>query len=351
MELGHEIIEDREPVVFDITTLPEGFNKGTIDEIHAAFVFDRVAFDDDLHTAVARQHGINEQGELDVRMLAATEHVADYLRDKQDQPMILVDTAFEENSERDFVFMHGYIATVDSVDEPVGMVRGSRDNRKQSGIAVTEGFTRLHGYCDQNGSYRSQYLTDQDGSTAVPLSSREIVIGWPGKDSQREELSFRQEIVAGQDIVPWIETTFSEDNRYTFYMDVVQSIVRHRNSSKDLSVLDCLLVEPYVTLAKRERDTLKDIEQTLKGYDSKVNNLRKMIDGAVAEANLTLGELDSQYRDIKGVVPQSSGSYPLPITSPLDSPYGSQLKERQYAIDWYQNTLGPLTLRAAQKEV
>lgn len=196
MELGRNT-EQREPVVFNLDDLPEGF-RGKESGLESAFRFGHVKFPDPLQTAVARSGGIDTEGKLDMTMLGALEATADYLRDRQGQPIVLIDTVSDAVTEKPIMFS-GYIATLATQSELVGL------HEQGAGIAIQGGYSWLHSFMDPQDRLNTQYLHSHEKALVISVADHEFAIGMPGEGGVRsldEDRVARQQVVAGDEIVP-----------------------------------------------------------------------------------------------------------------------------------------------------
>ncbi len=341
------VVAQREKIFFDLEQLPEGY-KDREGSVASAFAFDRVAFGDDLQTAVAKSHGIEDDGGLDMSMLAGVEQIHDYLDGRQGEPVALLDVAHESyEHDAKFVYLAGYIGTILDIPEPVGLVVPfeSTRNRKSAGIAVNNVYTNIHGFLEgpvETQHYRSQYLSDQTGGL-IPFNSQTLKVGEPGYD-KRADLHYEQVIVAGSDIVPWIRSEFSGESVYNLYMDIVQSIVRGEDVYADLPALDSILDEELLNIARDELDALRSSKAIIDDFEFHSENLEAALRGKAAEANIALQALGNQF--IGGREPRTSDSYSIKLTDPVNGTYGSQLDKRRKAIEWTSKPLIALTRRA-----
>lgn len=332
MELGKEVIS-QDPIVFDVGQIPEDWGRGDEKRVKLAFVCEKVALENPVHNAVALAGGIDPEGKLDMQMVVAAEQAAEYLKDKQGQPVVWVDVARDpENRDKSLVFLNGFIG-----------ISGQDEVFHRAGICVEEGYTGIHGYTDNNGRYRSQYLTDMDG-TALSLASQTLRIGYPGYRSERDELDFTQELVAGEDIVPWIIDTLGDDEGYELYMNIVFSLLRHDHNP---ATLDSMIERPFAESARREYEILQETQSVLQDYAQTVETYRRIIEGETAKANLALEALGRQFTS--GRIPRTFDSYSNDVTEVLNGVEGPKILQRLSAIDFSKSYISKLVTRIAHK--
>jgi hypothetical protein len=199
MELGTMIVE-REPIVFDVNQLPDGFNDGREGRIQAAFCFDKVKFSDDLQTAVAKCNGIDNEGNLDMQLLSASERTAEYLKGRQGQPVVLINTVSNAETGQEF-YSCGYIALLSDAEQLVGLHEDDRGSIS-GGIGVQAGKVWFNNYV-LNDRLNTQYLHAETTGRVISLSTREFTLGFANHDDELNRVS-TQEVIAGEDIIPWI---------------------------------------------------------------------------------------------------------------------------------------------------
>lgn len=338
MQLGINTVE-REPIVFDKASLPDGY-RDREGGMFMAFVTGKARFDSELQTAVAMSEGIDDNGILDLEILAGVEQAAEYLSDKQGQPLFLVETSRDPGSE-DIRGLSGFLAVVADVEKPVGIHITEKLNREVPGIAVMPKFTRPSGY-RQGGRYWSQYQSDMDGSR-IEFVEQHFAIGSPGyKRRADDETEYRQYIVAGEEIVPWIEEVFVGDDRYFVYKDVVTRLAMRRAEDIGAVVLDSLLIEPYVSKLEKEYLALQDVSNTLDHYEQVISDAEKIISGAEGNANIALRAVSDKNPKIL--------SYPgsVNVTAPVDGGEGAQLERRRRTINYETESLQPILSRVSQ---
>lgn len=338
-----EDASSREPIVFNPHSAEnaEHFDPDSELPYWSSFQLGRASFGNPIYDAVAcSSSGIDVDGQLNMVMVQAAEAVAKYVDGKHGQPLLLMETASEPGQSGDFAYMRGYVARLATKGPLVG-VFGHNE-----GIAVTGSHARPHLYTDENNIYHAQYFSEVKTST-IPLAQSEFKLGMPGAGT-RNDYVYRQDIAAGEEILPLIDELFSEPNRYRFYMDMIGSLLRNCADQQDWSVLDTIIAEPYLSTATGELGALDRIDATLRNYHTKVTQVRLMAEGMTAQANLDLIAAAEEYDpDFQGI-PRTHDSYPMPVTNLLNGPYGEQMKQRYEAIDYQREPLRQLTLRANQ---
>ena len=345
MELGQQISE-REPIMFDRANLPEGF-RGEEEGMLAAFKFNRVAFEDDLQTCVAMSYGISESGELDMSMLVAVEQAAEYLERHQGQPVVIANMHTDNSPEGKLTSVNGHIATLADGPNLVGLHERADTSQKHPGIAVKDSYSSFDSYT-ANGELNTQYLRP-NSSPVIPLSSPELTLGRPGDSKfSHDEQEVRQEVVAGEDIVPWIIKTFgSDENGYHVYMNIVKSVTS--GEGVEFAQLESLLQEPFVGMAAAEQAMLRDTREVIANYEFKKTNTVRMLEGFKGEANLALSGIEAAHPGFRNRIPRTNSSYPADVTSSLDDPYGEQIEGRMKAIDHHQAPLDKLLNEARRQ--
>lgn len=325
---------DRQQVKLDTEQFPDGFE----DNPAFAFRLGRVSFDNELNNAVAMGHGINADGELDMQMLTAVEQATEYLSNKQGQAFILFDVARNpENGQ--VVSIQGPVGVVGSSVDPVGIHQG--ESSMSAGIAVVDGYTDLRGGY-REGAYRSMRLTSM-GHNIVPFTELYRKVGHPGYEDNRVELEFSQHLVAGEDIAPWIEETFSHIDGYYLYMDIARSVVRHGGEFAE-SAISSIYSLPYADMATIELEALDKVANVLSSYDRKTRELNDLLRAEGATADIALREAEESYGTFPGRMPQSYSSNQIKITESVTNPSGLQLEERLRAIGRVRDTLGVFAL-------
>lgn len=338
-----EDASSREPIVFNPHSAAnaELFDPDSELPYWSSFQLGRASFGNPIYDAVAySSSGIDVDGKLNMAMVQATEAVAEYVDGKHGQPLLLMETASEPDEDGDFTYMRGFIARL-ATEGPLVGVFGHNE-----GIAVTGSHARPHLYTDSNNIYHAQYFSEVKTPT-IPLAQSEFTLGRPGRGTKNDYV-YRQDIAAGEEILPLIDELFSEPNRYRFYMDMIGSLLRNRSDQQDWSVLDTVIAEPYLRTATGELGALDRIDATLKTYDKKITQARRVVEGITAQANLDLMAAAEEYDPDYQGIPQTQDSYPMSVTNQLDGPYGDQMKKRHHAIDYQRDPLRQLTQRANQ---
>lgn len=346
MELG-KTVSEREPVTFDVSQLSDREREDAA-SVSASFVFNRVRFEDDLQTAVAMCHGISESGELNMAMLEATEAAAEYLADKQAQPFLIIDTVSKDFDGHSSLFFTGYIGKVANTEHPVGLHLDAQGQRR-AGIAV-ERLHWVHSFTrDSINKLETQYIQPRE-NTILRLQDGEYTLGIPGATfPEHENKTARQDLVAGSDILEWLNSIFVDpDDRYDFYMNIIWAL-RRDEKNNDLTHLDCLLVEPFISGAREELTMSQEIADTLTTYEFKKKNAQRIIEGSKGEANLALQGIKESHPRFQTRLPRTSTSYPAKVTDSLDDPYGDQVKQRLEALERYNDPLWKLLTRATQQ--
>lgn len=344
MELSRQPSE-RQPIVFDIANIDDESKRGAGNSLANKFHFGWASFDNPLYDLVAMDDGIDDEGHLDMERLDAVEKLQDYLEGRQGQPILMVDIFSEPEGlatgDRDLVYITGYIAQLSGQEPPLRLGHGG-------GIAVQGKHANLHGYTDAAGAYNTQYLTEAEQPT-LSLKSQTFDLGKPGEGSTRDDLDATQVVVAGEEILPWIKATFSPENQYVFYMDVVRTLLRNRPDDHlfDASVLDTMIDPEFVERADNELAALSEVAQTLTDYERQVTNLHRVIDGKLGEANLSLEALRNRLGTNPSRLPYTQTSHPISVTADLDTPTGPQIEDRFRAIKFHSGYLATLVNHAA----
>jgi hypothetical protein len=326
-----------------LSNVPDGIGSDK-ESLCSAFCFGRIRFENDLYTAVAMSEGIDDGGILDMAMVEGVEKTADYLRDRQGQPVVIVDTIVTNEGSKLF---NGYIATLAVVPEIVGLHKNSQDERMRPGIAINGACTSFQQYVTVNNQIGTHQLT-YISSNNIALASNELVIGKPDINGLGSDGLARQEVIAGEDIVPWIVDHIGRgENGYDFYFNIVNALSREKDF--EFKQLEPLLVEPFVGMAQAELEMLEGISRVLGDYRFRVENANRMLAGYKGEANLALLGLASAHPQYRNRIPRTSSSYPAVVTSSLDDSCGEQVEGRTAAVARHIDPLAKLINVARQK--
>lgn len=333
MKLDLEILAG-DPIVFSGAEQPWG--RTLTDE----FRMDRVAFDNPLHTAVARAGAIdNDTGELDRRVVSAVNQTAEYLEGHRGEPFVLAETfRVEDNTATiisgfiGIVAVEGEVIVTDTsvgvrCSEPSAEFYGSRPPAFESGERQR---LMLNGPHMMHGAH-------------VPFVTQSTSFGVSREVSENENT---HEVVAGEEIPEWItNATISPTDAYELYKLVAYGLTRGEAAQQ--GVLDCLLQEPFTTLIRQENQAHADIRNVLTRHGRRLGNLRAMIDGEDAAANLALEEIEERYPDL--VFPNTVHGDRVKVTAPVNDPTNrASLEERLARLDERASATQALRSRISQ---
>lgn len=328
-------VADGAQITFDLANLGDGQK-----DVRRAFEWGQASFENPLHTAVASSGGIDKEGRLDMEFAGNVAILAEALRDKQGQPVLIIDYTTEGTS---FRHLRGYIAVLGQCENI--FEAPENENKAQSGIPVEGIYYSFNALFQPHGIQIHQLRPDSNEKPTgvIPLWSHEFTIGKPiSHEHDAEGARNGQEVIVGEDITGWLHETFEHNDAYELYVSIVTSLARNRD---DLACLDALLVEPYIDAATEELEALRELARTLATYQTKMINIERMREGALGEANIALMGLNER-RPAGRRWPQTRGSYPLAVDSQLDDPTGSQVDARLKALPYLVDPLGKVITRA-----
>lgn len=93
---------------------------------------------------------------------------------------------------------------------------------------------------------------------------------------------------------------------------------------------------------------LEEVEKALKAYQSRSENIRRMLEGAKGEANLALEAIASAHPQFSRRMPRTWTSYPISVTTEVDHMDGEQLPERYKVIEFQAKPLHRLAVEACR---
>lgn len=295
MELGKAGTAEREPIVFDFSTLPE--DQQAVQGKNILFSAGYASFGNELYDAVAMgSEGIDDEGRLDMDALAAAEAAESYLRGRQGQPVVLADMIRDEDG--NVLRVDALLGVLDQGDKLVGAFKGPG--------GWSYGGIKLEGDCHELTAFsfsgvprapvrleppvRLERVIIASGGAAdfglLPFDRVSVTLGHPEDPRpDRPNWEYTQELVAGEDIMQWVREQFGEEAAgYEMFTGLLMGVRTPKAQAY-------LLQKPFVTMLAQEQHRLEEISATLGRTRQKVELYDRARAGVLADASLALDAL------------------------------------------------------------
>jgi hypothetical protein len=322
------------PVMYDFSTIdPQIVQQYRGGDMFRLFQRGLASFDDDLQNAVALNHGIDDDGQLDMNMLQAAETAEGYLRGRQGQPVVVADLLYK--SKDSMVRIDALVGVLGSEDTLVGTF--DRDGWKVGGISLQDQCYKMSAV-GAYGPIRHDRTSPESGEgrsdRIMQLKTSAITLGVVQPES--DTYWTQQELLAGDDIITWLIEEFGEDEGYELFTGIMMGV-------RDAEAQKYLLQEPFTTRMKREQAILLELGSKLEAARRKVRAHEAAYKGALAEAYLGLAAVAEEAGDLRHRLPSTNDSN---RTSIDDEVIGlSDIEARQRAVQQSQEYLGKLIVR------
>jgi len=337
MELVSNKSEQLKPVVFDVSQLDERLRDSPL-YLHflarrASFGGDKRAYD----LTAACVDGIDEEGNLNMDLLASIELAFEHLEGHEGEPVAFVQTVTTD--------------TIKKIDATIGVLAPDRAvagilgyGSGGAGLYSLGTPYSLNAYNTRDGEgihvERSVPLDHSQG--VVPFHTHEVKIGQPYV-IQGVEVATAHEVIVGDEIIPWIKATFGETpDGYRMYVGFLQALRANGSESylNDAFFVKTLAREHQVekmtqNILNRHLEIERDIQATLEPMlaDNRTETEKKL--ARVAEFS---GDLLPVLESVRN----GNGSVLSPLTS--ENWYPVTPEERLKLIDWRLKHVDPGSL-------
>ncbi|MDB5175383.1 MAG: hypothetical protein JWM81_241 [Candidatus Saccharibacteria bacterium] len=336
MERPINLVTDREPLAYDFDANPPARPLPPGEPFKNAFRRGDLSFNDELLDMVAMIDGLDEDNCLNMPVLTAVEAVLDYVEGRQGEPFVMAETFYIGDA---FGRLDTVVGILGQEQKIAGVFQGPAGRRaRYSGLKVSGEPREVAAYATDQGLRLDNVSlpVPEVVSGVLPFVTPYFKLGRPSvlAADPRNSRS-KQEIVAGDDILPWIKESFtSEVDQYTIVCGIARALQSKRASQY-------ILRPPYSDKLALERSTLETIAETLSAardqitqHEEAIVNVREDATRSLAGIKETLGAL--AYR-----LPYTRGGDVASVVAPVDA--GSNLGSRLRAIANLQKQLAELT--------
>ena len=312
------IDSEAEPIVFDKTNLSPPLAQP--DELAYRFHFGRLTFGNEIYDTVAINRGIDDEGRLDMSMVAAAESVDEYLKGKQGQPVVMSEFTYYQDRLVRVCSLVGVLSDEQSLVGrlfDVGAKSGGRAGIKLKGDCYTV-------EADVVDRIRLTRL-DRVAFDFMPITSRDITLGKPGGGHQIDDYRSEQYVTAGEDILKLLEAKLTAPiSRYELWLGLIDGL-------KDPAARQYMLQSPYSEMLSSELNALHSAVSTLTAAKNKTNLYEAAIRGTRAEASLELAAIELSLGELACRLPYTTARVTSEVTALTD--YDSRLKAVTKVID------------------
>jgi hypothetical protein len=306
MELTNSGTE-AEPISYDVSTLPEGHKPDA--HVYPYFWVNRTTFGDELQDAVAINRGIDKNGVLDMAMLAGLEAVESYVEGRSGQPIVVAELHYKDPERTKLWRIEALAGVLDDSDKLVGVVRDEKGFG--AGGIMLQAETYAVAGCDFYGSFRLENSIPQtfENDSVMPIDMLHFRLGRPGYGGRSEPETYFQDVVAGEDILPWLTSRFGEGiGAYSMFCGFL-------NAFKTAEAQEYILKEPFTSMLTAEQKMLHDIRATLETSRTKIDRLLRAADGEKALASLRLSEIYDEAGALASLIPHTLSSERTHVTA------------------------------------
>lgn len=315
MELG-KVRVSSEQVIFDCgADMSTGTNNG---DLYYEFRIGRSSFGHDLYDAVAINNGLDKEGRLDMGMVAAAEQAKDYLEGRQGQPVVAVETISRDGR---ILRIDGLVGVLADSDKLIGTFEV--DKNKKAGINLSSGPYEIS--FEFSNHARLERAIKCEEKTILPLSFYPFFrLGKPGYFRKSQEHTYTQDLVAGDDILPWIAQIVGENSAgYELFCGITSAI--ESGEAKEY-----LLKEPYTSMLREEQLALKSIGEILSETKIKIDVYSQVIEGLKADANLQLFAIKEGLGELALRLPLTQESHRTSVVAMINDIPG--IEQRLIAV-------------------
>jgi hypothetical protein len=206
-----------------------------------------VSFGNPLKDAIALSYGTTDDGELDLRQFESISSLGEYLQDRHGQPFLIADTLWLEGRHVRTDIAAGVLA---DLPQPVGVRISDRVGFKTSygiddadaGIAVEGKAYGIELEKFHNTPLRlRRAVVMNEGVMPFNLPGMFIRVGKPHEGGQVDPATIKskQVVVAGEDILPWIQNEFEKNEQYDVFLGLLNAL-RNTGTEQYLAAADFL---------------------------------------------------------------------------------------------------------------
>ncbi|MDB5185278.1 MAG: hypothetical protein JWN38_1086 [Candidatus Saccharibacteria bacterium] len=328
MELGKTPI-DREPIRYNIEEFLIHRNNPSTDpvrDLESDMAFRGVSVGNELHDVAIRSGGIDAEGNLDPGVLDAVEKTASYLEGRQGQPVFYVQTISDHGR---LVRIDGSVATLDTTDKLVGIFKG---RLYEAGIKVAGSVYELESYVWPDSGILNLERSVARTHDVMPLTPRfQDGFGKPADHSDREleGRTHTQDIIAGPDILPWIDEHLpTPQARYELFTGIAQGI-------QSASAAKYILRGDYTEMVETERRRLAVLNTLFEQAAEKIERYEQAAAAVKSVLSAELNEIHEAAGDQTSRIPNTQDSWRARVTSDVESV--RDIRSRQHAVNWMLN--------------
>jgi len=265
MELVSNESEQPKPVVFDVAQLDERLQGGPL---YLNFLSRRTTFGEGNRTydlTAACDDGIDEEGNLNMQLLATIESTLEHVRGHEGEPVAFIQTVSNDSIKKLDATI-GVLATDVAVSGKLGYGSGGSG---LAGQGVPYSLNAHNGFNRSNMTVERSVPLDRS-EDIVPFYTHDVKIGQP-YTIRDTEVTTTHEVIVGDEIIPWIKANFGEtQDGYKLYIGFLQALRANGAESylKDEFFVKMLAREHQVEkmtqhILNRHLEIERDIQATL----------------------------------------------------------------------------------------
>jgi hypothetical protein len=296
-----------EPIRYDLEAMPLALQASST-SLSGLFREGRASLDDDLLDAVAMSGGIEHTtGWLNLDMLSAAQSVHDYSAGKQGQPVALMETwSLQDRPTR----THGYVGVLDDSEKLVGAYDAGPVKGQRVGGIKTQGAVHDMSISLAQGGPRVDICQSVPRATVIPFAdlSTDLTLG-----VLRTSVPYtkRQDVLAGEDIIPWIQETFQDRiEQYVVFFGIASAL-------KGSHASHYIMKPPYVGMLQAEQNTMREMSASLQDTRHTVDYYEQRIADAKERGAEQLQKLQAAAGELAFRIPHSADSTRRLMTEPI----------------------------------
>jgi len=333
MELVPNGSEQPTPVVFDMSQLDERLQGGPL---YLNFLSRRTTFgegNEAYDLTAACDDGIDEEGTLNMQLLATIESTLEHVKGHDGEPVAFVQTVSTDAIKK--------IDATIGVLAPDGAVIGKLGYDAAGGPGLS-GQGVSYSLSAHNGYNRSTVTVERSiplerSEAIVPFYTHEVKIGQP-YTIQGAEVETVHEVIVGNEIIPWIKTNFGEtEEAYGIYIGFLQAL---RANGAEAYLND----EFFLRTLAREQQVEKMARRVLKDYIDTAKDLQTLIEANRIEAERKLQNVGEFAGDLLPVLQSVRNSEDGLLDKLGDKTWAPDPAHRIKMIDWRLKHVDPGSL-------